>query len=199
MNCRFMNVSKSFDKTSIFNNVSFQLHAGIPYALCGASGSGKTTLLRLICGLEKPDSGKIEFSSKPCFSYAFQEPRLIEQISVRRNIELVEPNRSVDDLIGLLNLADAAYKYPFELSGGMKKRASLARALAAEADIYLIDEPTAGQDSEHASMVLSAIRKFTANALCVVASHDELFIKEYAAKRVLAANGSITVSDVIHE
>ncbi len=199
MSCQLLHVSKSFGKTTVLNDASLHLEVGVPYALCGTSGSGKTTILRLICGLEKPDEGKIDLPVDSRFSYAFQEPRLFEQITVRENIELVDPIKPVNILLEQLDLLDAADKYPSELSGGMKKRASLARALAAAADIYLIDEPTAGQDSDHASMILRAIREYTGYAVCIVASHDEAFIREYAAKRILLTDGSLSVYDNVQK
>lgn len=195
MICQFINVRKSFGKTSVLEDVSLQLETGVPYALCGISGSGKTTILRLICGLEKPDSGEILIPAGSRFSYAFQEPRLFDQITVRKNIELVEPNCSVDMLLDQLDLKKAADKFPLELSGGMKKRVSLARALAAEAEIYLIDEPTAGQDTDHSAEILQAIKRYTSHAICIAASHDETFIRDFAARRIILADGKLSVRD----
>ncbi len=196
MTCCFENVSKSFGNTVVLENVSLLLESGIPYALCGASGTGKTTFLRLLCGLETADKGKILLPDNCRFSYAFQEPRLFDQITLRTNVELVKPVHSVDRILERLDLLDAANKFPAELSGGMKKRAALARALAADADVYLIDEPTAGQDSAHTEGILAAIREYTADAVCITASHDEAFIRAYAKKRILIAERSIHVQPV---
>ena len=196
MICSFENVSKSFGDTPVLENVSLSLEKGVPYALCGASGAGKTTLLRLLCRLDTPDSGKILLPDNCRFSYAFQEPRLFENVTVQTNMELVKPDRSIADILAQLDLESSAHKYPSELSGGMQKRASLARALSVRADVYLIDEPTAGQDADHTESIIDAIRKYTADAICIVASHDEAFIRVWAKKRILVADRSVSVSDL---
>ena len=196
MICSFENVSKSFGSTPVLENVSLTLEIGIPYALCGASGAGKTTLLRLLCRLDTPDSGTILLPDNCRFSYAFQEPRLFENITVQTNIELVKPTRSVADILEQLDLGSSAHKYPSELSGGMKKRASLARALAVQADVYLIDEPSAGQDADHTASIIEAIRQYTTDAICIVASHDEAFIRTWAQKRIMVADRTVSVCDI---
>ena len=196
MICALNNVSKSFGKTPVLENVSLTLEKGIPYALCGTSGAGKTTLLRLLCRLDTPDSGKILLPDNCCFSYAFQEPRLFENVTVQANIDMVKPTRSTADILEQLDLGSSAHKYPSELSGGMKKRASLARALSVQADVYLIDEPTAGQDAYHTNCIIDAIRRYTSDALCVVASHDETFIRRWAHKRILVADRNALIYDI---
>ena len=196
MICSLDNISKSFGNTPVLKNVSLTLEKGIPYALCGASGAGKTTLLRLICRLDTPDAGKILLPDNCRFSYAFQEPRLFENATVQTNIEMVKPTRPVACILDQLDLGSSAHKYPSELSGGMKKRASLARALAVQADIYLIDEPTAGQDAIHTDSIIDVICRYTSDAVCIVASHDETFIRRWARKRILVADHNALIYDI---
>lgn len=195
MKCVIRDLYKSYGETEVLRNVSLTLESGVAYALSGPSGIGKTTLFRLLSGLEKPDSGKIEMPLHVRFSYAFQEPRLFGQLTVRQNIQLVAPQRSAEEILALLNLADTADKLPGKLSGGMKKRAALARALASEADMYLIDEPTAGQDAEHAGKILEAIRRYTSDAICIVATHDAEFLRCYADTVLLFRDGRLQISD----
>lgn len=185
MSIRFSHVSKTFKNNTVLSHVTLSLKEGNCYTLVGESGSGKTTLLRLIAGLDRPEEGIVDMDGKS-ISYAFQEPRLFPELTVRENVLAITPKRSVDEILAILNLTEAADKYPHELSGGMKKRAGVARALAAEADVYLLDEPTGGQDEMHVGMIAEAIRKYTAGATVIVATHDYKL-------RVLLPSNMITV------
>jgi NitT/TauT family transport system ATP-binding protein len=135
--------------------------AGQTTALVGASGCGKSTLLRMIAGLERPSAGKIEIGGLPPadtlrqagLSVAFQDPSLLPWRSVRGNIELAlslarrpVDHTAVDQLIALVGLAGFADVRPAELSGGMRQRAAIARALATEPKLLLLDEPFGAVD-----------------------------------------------------
>ena len=194
MSIRFEHVYKSFGENNVLRDISFEADKSTLYLLTGSSGSGKTTLLRLISGLETPDSGKIH-RNKETFSYAFQETRLFPQLSVLENILAIKPRVPAEEILQMLDLTEAAEKYPHELSGGMKKRAGLARALAAAADVYLLDEPTAGQDADHARLVADAIKKYTAGATAIVSTHDTNLISDLNGKIIRIANGRLTVTD----
>ncbi len=183
MSLTFHDVSKSFAETAVLSHVSLTLSEEQTYFLSGASGAGKTTLLRLIAGLEKPSSGRIEIPSRR-ISFAFQEPRLFPQLTVRENILAITPRVSAEEILAVLDLTEAEGKYPHELSGGMKKRAGLARALAADADIFLLDEPTAGQDADHAAMVARAILKYTSDATVFIATHDTALMQAVKAQTI---------------
>ncbi len=180
-------VTKSFNETKILRNVSLHLHKGEMYSLIGASGAGKTTLLRLIAGLEEPTLGVIDTDGAR-ISYAFQEPRLFPQLTVRDNILAISPMCPLEEILRELDLTDAGDKYPHELSGGMRKRVAVARAISAEADVYLLDEPTGGQDAGHAAMVANAILCYTAGALTVVATHDETLLRTLGKKTIKITN-----------
>lgn len=193
MSISFVNVSKSFGDNIVLNNVSFALDDAAAYLLTGPSGAGKTTLLRLISGLDTPSSGKIDRNNHT-FSYAFQETRLFPQLTVEENLIAIKPRIPVAEILSALDLSDAAGKYPSELSGGMKKRAGLARALSAAADVYLLDEPTAGQDTAHAKMVADAIRKYTSGAITVVSTHDAFLISSLRGKTITADGASVFVT-----
>lgn len=172
MSIQLVDVSKSFKERTVLSHVSLTLENDACYALVGESGAGKTTLLRLLAGLDHPDSGKVVMNGKTV-SYAFQEPRLFPGLTVRENVHAIAPERSADELLSALNLAESADKYPHELSGGMKKRAGVARALAAKTHVYLLDEPTGGQDEMNVRLIAEAIRKYTAGATVIVATHDD--------------------------
>ncbi|MDD3088720.1 MAG: ABC transporter ATP-binding protein [Candidatus Omnitrophica bacterium] len=144
--------------------ISLEIRENEFFCVIGPSGCGKTTLLRLIAGLEKPDTGKISISSpgaaRKQLSFVFQQSLLFPWMTVRENVELglkktvPEQARARSEqylsMTGLLKFADF---YPHQLSGGMEKRAALARALAVEPDIILMDEPFAYQDAQTRDML----------------------------------------------
>lgn len=145
------NVTFSYGKKNIFNNFSFTLGDGEILALMGPSGCGKTTLLRLIAGLETPTKDSIIRSSFQKITYVFQEPRLFPWLTVKENLRVVlptqrEPDSVIDAIMDRVDLKGAGDLYPHELSGGMKSRASLARAMLYDGDLYLLDEPFAALD-----------------------------------------------------
>lgn len=150
---KMTNVTFAYEKQSIFENLSLELKKGEILAIMGPSGYGKTTLLGLASGLLKPQKGEILNSFKK-IAYVFQEPRLFPWLTVKENLLAVmdktEENaeKTVNDCLALVGLADAADKYPDELSGGMKSRASLARALSYGGDLFLLDEPFAALDED---------------------------------------------------
>ncbi|MCL3883240.1 ABC transporter ATP-binding protein [Marivita sp. GX14005] len=155
-------VGKVFDGgTEAVRDVSLTFAAGQTTALVGPSGCGKSTLLRMIAGLESPSAGRIEIAGAPPsetlrqagLSIAFQDPSLLPWRSVRGNIELAlslarRPARGseVDELIALVGLDGFADTRPAELSGGMRQRAAIARALATQPGLLLLDEPFGAVD-----------------------------------------------------
>lgn len=169
-------LSKRYDEKAVINGLSYTFPARGAVALMGPSGCGKTTLLRLIAGLEKPDGGTIEHDVAR-LSYAFQEPRLVPNLTCRENVALVlEKNAdtaSVDNWLTAFELQEAAKQYPAELSGGMKQRVSLARALCYGGELLLLDEPFAALDEALKSRVAAVIRKYSENRLILMVTHDE--------------------------
>jgi phospholipid/cholesterol/gamma-HCH transport system ATP-binding protein len=162
-------VVKYYGDTAVLQGVSFQVMRGETKIIIGASGSGKSTILKLIMGLDKPDEGHIFvegrdivgmteqqlFSVRQRIGMVFQESALFDSLTVRENVafRLYETNvdeseidAKVRQVLGFVGLEDAIEKYPSELSGGMKRRVALARALIGEPQIMLYDEPTAGLD-----------------------------------------------------
>jgi len=143
------------------------------YCLLGASGSGKTTLLRIIAGLETPDSGVVTGTAGKKISFVFQSDRLLPNSIAFENIALASSPEAATLWLERLELSDAADKKPRKLSGGMKRRVALARALAFDGDILLLDEPFKGFDSELKKRIIPYIIEFSKNALVVLVTHDE--------------------------
>jgi phospholipid/cholesterol/gamma-HCH transport system ATP-binding protein len=165
----FQDVFLSFDDKVILDHISFSVRRGECKIILGRSGGGKSTIIRLILGLLKPDSGRILIDGEDVTDYSevemmpvrqkigmvFQEGALFDSVSVYENVayRLREQSRPDDEIerevmrmLTFVDLADAVDKMPIELSGGMRRRVGIARALIGDPSIVLFDEPTAGLD-----------------------------------------------------
>ena len=155
----FDKVSISFDNTPVITDFSKDLSDSRIIAFTGASGCGKTTLLNAIAGLVKY-GGKIISDKKPV--YMFQEPRLFPWLTALENVnavlsgkkETLEKAKSMLEKTGFYDFD----KYPDELSGGMQKRVALARTLAADGDLLLLDEPLSALDDKSRKELLEVIK-----------------------------------------
>ena len=171
------NVSCSFGEQTVLKDLSFRFPARGLCAVTGPSGCGKTTLLRILAGLENNYTGTI--SGRNTVSMSFQEYRLFPQLTALENItETVcgkkpgRRGRAVAMLIRLGFTQSQRSLYPHELSGGMKQRVSLARALCAEADTALLDEPFKELDPALQSVVWKMILERAEKSLVVLTAHD---------------------------
>ncbi len=164
-------VSKSYYGQKVLEDFCAKYCHGQMYTFHSPSGSGKTTLFRLIAGLELPDSGEICLAGQR-ISYLFQEDRLCEEYSALKNVELVTGNKTVakEALLCLLAEEDI-YKPCKELSGGMKRRVALARAVVAGGDILLLDEPYNGLDEANRERVAQYILENTKDSIVLMATH----------------------------
>ena len=141
-------------------------------AIMGGSGVGKTTFIKLLLGLVKPVEGEITGLDGKRIAVVFQEDRLLPWYSARRNVELFsEDEKTAAELLDDMELWDAADKLPSELSGGMQRRVSIARALAYGGDILLLDEPFKGLDGELKKRIISRIKGTF--PLVIMVTHDE--------------------------
>ena len=200
---KMSNITFAFDEKNIFQNFSMELKKGEILALMGPSGCGKTTLLGLASGLLKPQKGEIVNSFQKT-SYVFQEPRLFPWLTVKENLIAVmdkkdkNAEKTVLECLALVGLEDALDKYPDELSGGMKSRVSLARALAFGGNLFLLDEPFAALDAElrHnlSRKIKQHLRKSGASAILV--THNREDAKIIADRfRHRTPNNSLTVTN----
>ena len=183
-------VSKSFDNVRVLDNFSAIIPENQTTCIMGESGIGKTTLFNLIAGLLVPDSGTIDGVSGKSISMVFQEDRLVEALTVKRNIKLVQKNRPDDikiaDVLEKMGLDRSCMnKRVSELSGGMKRRVSLARALLYDADLYLFDEPTTGLDEENKDAAVSCIKDYTAVKTVICVTHDVTVAEKLADGQIL--------------
>ena len=188
---KITNLSFSFAKNTVFDNFSMQLDDGEILAVMGASGCGKTTLLGLVSGILKPQKGEIENTAQK-IAYVFQESRLFPWLTVKENLLAVIDEKdenalqTVTECLSLVELGDAIDKYPKELSGGMKSRVSLARALAYGGDLFLFDEPFAALDEDLRSKLATKIKDYLhqrgASAILVTHNKEDA---EQIADRIL--------------
>ena len=175
------NLTKKFGKKTIFNNASFDFANNSVTYIIGESGVGKTTLLRIIAGLDKDFKGEIvnDYSK---IAYVFQEPRLFSNLTVSENVRIVSDSSSisVDDALNLVELSEEKDSLPDSLSGGMKMRLSLARALYYGADIVLMDEPFSALDDDLKERILPKIFKILKDKIVIIVSHNLNEASKYA-------------------
>ncbi|MDI3548508.1 MAG: sulfonate transport system ATP-binding protein [Halanaerobiales bacterium] len=148
-------VKKVYDSLEVLEDISLYLKQGEIASLLGPSGCGKTTLFRMVAGLTKPDGGKIILKPGSRVGYVFQEPRLLPWKTVEENLVFVQQNylgeeeaRFIrEELLTATGLLDFKDHYPAQLSGGMKQRLELIRALSIKPDLLLLDEPFKSVDT----------------------------------------------------
>ena len=178
------NVSVNYGKTKVLKDFTMTVKKGEHIALMGPSGSGKTTVLKLIANRLKPNSGKaLCHTSK--IAYMFQEPRLVPWLTAVENVNLVlgdTPDTLPEAVKWLkrLGLEDALDKYPSELSGGMQQRTALARTLAYDAELLLLDEPLSALDEDMADYILMLIKEFAKDKTIILVTHNSKHAKQFA-------------------
>ena len=169
------NISHSYGDLNVLSDLSLTLEPGRRIALMGPSGCGKTTLLKIALGLLTPSAGAVKNSFRRPAA-VFQEPRLLPWRTALENVDLVLGDRKKDlpramAALEQMELTDAAHKYPRELSGGMQQRLAMARALAADPDLLVLDEPFKGLDEALRLRVLQTVGRTEAAVLLV--THEE--------------------------
>ncbi|WP_447976586.1 ABC transporter ATP-binding protein [Candidatus Nitrospira bockiana] len=194
---RLEHVSLTLGEREVLHDISFDVRPGETKVILGASGSGKTTILKLLLRLYTPDRGAIRvrgrdivgLDERTLASYrrqmamVFQSAALFDSLTVRENVGYrlwehgtlpdAEIERIVEESLRFVALEDTLDKMPAELSGGMKKRVGIARALASGAEILLYDEPTAGLDPINTCLISRLILKLKAKRITqVVVTHD---------------------------
>ena len=178
-------ISFAYGEKQIFSNFSLDVNDGDRICLFGQSGCGKTTLIRLIAGLENQQSGIIEGIKDKKISYCFQEDRLLPFKTVLENITLMGANEEkAKTLLNELGLGDEIDSKPESLSGGMKKRVALARALAQEFDILLLDEPFTALDEENIHTAIKVVDKYSRGKTVILVTHSQSDANELNCKIV---------------
>ena len=165
------NVTVRFGEKTVLDDFSLTLKKHGVICLFGPSGCGKTTLLRVICGLETPESGVLSGGMK--VAAVFQEDRLLPWLSVERNLTAATGISAQEAELWLrrVGLEQEKKALPEKLSGGMQRRVAMARALAAESDILLLDEPFTGVDGATKELLYPLIRKTAETKPVILVTH----------------------------
>ncbi len=174
---KLKDLSFSYGEKDVLKSLDFTFPDKGIFAVMGASGEGKTTLLRLLAGLEKPTAGKIEHTHAKV-AVCFQEPRLIPWLDCENNVKFVlskeeQGSDAIKELLHAFALDGYEKKLPSALSGGMKQRLSLARALAVGADLLLLDEPFSALDTALRKRIALLVKKANPGGLTLVVTHDK--------------------------
>lgn len=173
------NLTKAYDGQAVLENLSLTFDDGSFTCIMGKSGVGKTTLLNILMGLENADSGVICGLDDKKVSVVFQENRLCNNITALLNIKMViqKDSRITDDKISeylrRIGLGNDLKKPVSEYSGGMKRRVAILRALLADFDLLIMDEPLKGLDDETKETVIALIKELTKEKTVIMTTHDD--------------------------
>jgi phospholipid/cholesterol/gamma-HCH transport system ATP-binding protein len=211
------NLSKSFDDFIVLDNVSLNIYEKENLVIFGKSGTGKSVLLKCIVKLLTPDKGEIKIfgenvselkgkkltNLRKRINFLFQSAALYDAMSVKENLEFAlkkvfklpkkEIDERVDWALNSVGLIEAKYKMPSELSGGMRKRIGLARAIITKPEIIFYDEPTTGLDpitTKEISMLINKLQK-ELNITSVTITHDIICAKIIANRSIFLKDGKI--------
>lgn len=208
-------ISKSFGERTILNDISAQMDTGKCNLIIGASGSGKTVLTKCTVGLFQPDAGSILYDGLDMLSMKeadkkelrqsigmlFQGSALFDSMTVEENVmfplhmfskmTLLEKKKKVDEVLEKVNLQEANKKYPAELSGGMKKRVGIARAIVLNPKYLFCDEPNSGLDPMTSMVIDQLILQITReyNMTTIVITHDMNSVMEIGEKIIYLHQG----------
>ena len=173
MDIKVDHVSKAYGEQQILRDLCCVFPEGKTTCIRGRSGCGKTTLIRLLLGLDIREKGKIEGISDRKISAVFQEDRLCENLSAASNIRLVCTETISDRELEEAYKAVALQKPVRELSGGMRRRVSILRALLADSDCVIMDEPLRGLDEKTRTKTIDYIKKKTEGKTLIFVTHEE--------------------------
>ena len=171
MKIQINNLTKKYGDKVVFENYTSTFDFNGILLLKGVSGLGKTTLMRIIASLEKANKGEIKADAKS-ISFMFQEDRLIPFVSVLKNLTAVCNEEKALNYLKLMGLESEKDNSPLSLSGGMRRRVALARALCFDSDLVILDEPFKGLDEELKSNICEIIKEESKNRDFIIISHD---------------------------
>lgn len=171
MKIQINNLTKKYGDKVVFENYTNTFDFNGILLLKGVSGLGKTTLMRMIAGLENADKGEIATNAKS-IAFMFQEDRLIPFVSVLKNLTAVCSEEKALNYLKLMGLENEKDNSPLSLSGGMRRRVALARALCFQSDLVILDEPFKGLDEELKSNICEIIKEESKKRDFIIISHD---------------------------
>ncbi len=222
---RVSGLRKAFGEQVVLDGIDLEVARGEALTVLGRSGTGKSVLLKLIVGLQQPDAGSIQIGGQEIgglpldrlneirkkIGFLFQQAALYDSLTVEENVAFPlrrhtdrvegEHKARVRDLLSRMGMEKDLDKMPAEISGGMKKRVGLARALALEPEIMLLDEPTAGLDPITAAEIIDLIRQLrrAREMSAIVVTHDLRSVEALADRVALLHEGDIVVEGPFEE
>jgi phospholipid/cholesterol/gamma-HCH transport system ATP-binding protein len=222
---RVTGLRKSFGPQVVLDGIDLDVTRGETITVLGRSGTGKSVLLKLIIGLQKPDAGSIQIGGQAIdalplerlnevrkkLGFLFQQAALYDSLTVEENVAFplarhtdlpdAELRQRAAELLSRVGLEGDRAKMPADISGGMKKRVGLARALALDPEIMLLDEPTAGLDPITAAEIIELIRELrgTREMSAVVVTHDLRSVEALADRVAVLNEGSIVIEGAFDE
>ena len=220
---RVRGLSKSFGGQRVLRQIDLEVARGETLTVLGRSGTGKSVMLKLVIGLQRPDSGEVEINGERIttmplddlnrvrkgMGFLFQGAALYDSLTVEENVAFPlrrhaamtddQRHQRVGELLSRVGMEEARKKMPADLSGGMKKRVGLARALALDPRIMLLDEPTAGLDPITASEINKLIRELQRerSISSIVVTHDMRSVEDVADRVAMLNEGRILIDGTL--
>ncbi len=191
----FSNVTLTYGEHTVLKSFDLHLAKGEKKVIMGASGQGKTSILRLATGLIAPTQGRV-INAAHRVAIQFQEPRLFPNLTALENVNVVlsdknETLATAMEWLSLVELSDAADLLPSELSGGMAQRVALARALAFGGDLYLLDEPFRGLDTQLKERMMSLVLEKVSDASLLLITHDDVVAQRFSDNPLILENSIV--------
>lgn len=193
---KIYNLTKSYEGHKVLDQWNLTLQEGKIYALMGPSGCGKTTLLHILMGIVDADGGSIEGICGKHFSAVFQENRLFEFLTAAENIAAVQKKpqkvEEINEKLSEILPGESLNQKIKEYSGGMKRRAAIGRAMLAQSDIIIMDEPLTGLDEHTRNQVINFILKYRRGRMLIISTHQEREVELLRGEKIVMRQEPMT-------
>lgn len=186
---KIQHLTKRYDGHTVLKDLNLTIREGKVYALMGPSGCGKTTLLHILMGILAFEEGTLEGFSGKKISAVFQENRLFDFLTAGENTAVVRPGKqnleAINRILAEILPEESLEQKVCEYSGGMKRRAAIGRAMLAQSDMILMDEPLTGLDAATREQVAEFILKYQENRTLIFSTHQETEVELLHAEKII--------------